>query len=107
MKYLLLLAIRLYWKVPTKWHQRCIFRETCSHYVYRIASQQGFIAGIKALLLRNELCRSGYIVYRFQGRYYLKTANGTIFQEEDIALSELPPLNHHIIDIDNYIPSIQ
>ena len=104
MKYLLLLAIRIYWKVPTKWHNRCIFRETCSHYVYRIASQQGFLAGLRALRLRNELCRPGYVVYRSQGRYYLQTANGTVFTEEDIALTELPPHNQHILDLDNYSP---
>ena len=49
MKYLLLLAIRIYWKLPTRLHQRCIFRETCSHYVYRIASTQGLWAGIQAI----------------------------------------------------------
>ena len=91
MKYLLLLAIRIYWRIPTKLHQKCIFRETCSHYVYRIASNQGFLAGVAALRERNELCRPGYVVYRYQGHYYLKTANGTIVEEQDIAFSELPP----------------
>lgn len=102
MKYLLLLAIRIYWKIPTRWHQRCIFRETCSHYVYRIASQQGFRAGLAALRERNELCRPGYIVYCSQGHYYLKTAGGTVFEEKDIALTELPPYNKKILDFDNY-----
>lgn len=102
MKFLLLLAIRVYWKIPTKLHQRCIFRETCSHYVYRIASKQGFIAGIKALLERNELCRPGYVVYKSLGHYYMKTANGTIIEEKDIALSELPPINNNVLNLDNY-----
>ncbi len=106
MKYLLLLAIRIYWRIPTKLHQKCIFRETCSHYVYRIASNQGFLAGIAALRERNELCRPGYVVYRYQGHYYLKTANGTIVEEQDIAFSELPPRNKNIIDIDSYKPII-
>lgn len=106
MKYLLLLAIRIYWRIPTKLHQKCIFRETCSHYVYRIASNQGFLAGVAALRERNELCRPGYVVYRYQGHYYLKTANGTIVEEQDIAFSELPPRNKNIIDIDSYKPII-
>ena len=101
LKYLLLLAIRLYWRIPTKLHQRCIFRETCSHYVYRIASEQGFLAGIKAFKERTELCRSGYVIYKSLGRYYMKTANGTIFQEDEIALSQLPPNNCNILDLDN------
>lgn len=104
MKHLLLLAIRVYWKIPTKWHQKCIFRETCSHYVYRKASERGFKAGIAALRERNELCRPGYVVYLSQGHYYLKTANGTVFEEQEIALSELPPCNKHILDLDNYVP---
>ena len=106
MKYLLLLAIRIYWRIPTKLHQKCIFRETCSHYVYRIASNQGFLAGVAALRERNELCRPGYVVYRYQGHYYLKTANGTIVEDQDIAFSELPPRNKNIIDIDSYKPII-
>lgn len=102
MKYLLLLAIRIYWKIPLKMHQRCIFRETCSHYVYRITSEEGLWAGLRALRERNELCRPGYLVYRSQGRFFLKTANGKIIQEEDIALSELPPNNQSFLDLDNY-----
>ena len=105
MKHLLLLAIRIYWKIPTKWHQRCIFRETCSHYVYRIASERGFIAGLAALKERNELCRPGYVVYRSQGHYFLQTVNGTIIEEKDIAKSELTPNNKHILDLDNYTPN--
>ena len=107
MKYLLLLVIRIYWKIPTKWHDRCIFRETCSHYVYRIASQQGFLAGLRAFRLRRQLCRPGYVVYRSQGRYYLRTSNGTVFEEDDIALSELPPHNQHILDLDAYGTTLQ
>lgn len=101
MKYLLLLAIRIYWKLPTRLHQRCIFRETCSHYVYRIASTQGLWAGIQAIKLRFKLCRPGYVVYKSEGRYYLKTANGVIIEEEDIAPSELPPICNNILDLDD------
>ena len=102
MKHLLLLAIRIYWKLPTQLHQRCIFRESCSHYVYRIACTKGFWAGVQAMKLRYKLCRPGYVVYKSEGRYYLKTANGTIFEEEDIAPSELPPISNHILDLDDY-----
>ena len=102
MKSLLLLAIRIYWRIPTRLHTRCIFRETCSHYVYRIASEQGFLAGIRAFRERNRLCRPGYVVYRSQGHFYLKTATGAIIEEKDIALTELPPHNQHFLDLDNY-----
>lgn len=101
MKSLLLLAIRIYWRIPTKYHDKCIFRESCSHYVYRIAQQQGFRAGIRALLERNELCRPGYMVYKWEGRFYLKTAGGTLVREEEIAEKLLPPHSRRYLDFDD------
>ncbi len=94
-------AIRIYWRIPTKLHSKCIFRETCSHYVYRIAEQKGFIEGIKALRERNGLCRPGYLVYRFQGHFYLKTAGGQIFEEGEISHNILPPQSNQFMDFDN------
>ena len=104
MKYLLLLAIRIYWKIPTRLHQRCIFRESCSHYVYRLANEHGFFAGLKAYRERKALCRSGYVVYKSLGKYFLKTTNGCVFEEESIATKLLPPFNNNILDLDNYVP---
>lgn len=102
MRKLLLLAIRIYWKIPTRLHEKCIFRESCSHYVYRMAKEQGFRMGIKALRERNDLCRPGYVVYRSEGRYYMQTASGRLIDEKDIAMSELPPQNKNFIDLDQY-----
>jgi putative component of membrane protein insertase Oxa1/YidC/SpoIIIJ protein YidD len=64
MKYLLLLLIRLYWLLPKAWRRRCIFKCTCSHYVFQITRQYGFIAGIKALRKRYKQCRPGYNLYQ-------------------------------------------
>ena len=58
------------------------------------------MAGLRALRERNELCRSGYVVYQSGGKYYLRTANGTVIEEEEIAASELPPLNQNILNLD-------
>ena len=100
MRYLLMFAIRLYWKVPTKLHDKCIFKETCSHYVYRIAEHQGFVAAIKAFKERNKLCRPGYVVYKSMGKFFLKTANGEIFEEEYISPNLLPPYRNTFLDFD-------
>lgn len=100
MRYLLMFAIRIYWRIPTKLHQKCLFKETCSHYVYRIAKHQGFIAALAALKERNDLCRPGYIVYKSMGTYYLKTAGGKIFTEESISRHILPPHNNTYLDFD-------
>ena len=32
----------------------------------------------------------------------MKTANGTIIEEKDIALTELPPYNDKVLDLDNF-----
>lgn len=100
MRYLLMFAIRIYWRIPTKLHDKCLFKETCSHYVYRIARHQGFIAALKALRERNELCRPGYVVYKSNDEYYLQTAGGQVFTEEHISPNLLPPVGRLHIDFD-------
>lgn len=93
-------AIRVYWLIPTKLHDKCIFKESCSHYVYRVAKHQGFNAAMKALKERNELCRPGYIVYKSMGAFFLKTAGGKVFSEESISSNVLPPVCKSYIDFD-------
>lgn len=93
-------AIRIYWRIPTKLHNKCLFKETCSHYVYRIAKHQGFWEALKALKERNELCRPGYIVYKSMDAYYLKTAGGHIFTEDQISPNILPPMGKIHVDFD-------
>lgn len=100
MRYLLMFAIRIYWRIPTKLHNKCLFKDTCSHYVYRIAKHQGFKAALMALKERNELCRPGYVVYKSMGKFYLKTADGQVFSEECISPNILPPLSNSYLDFD-------
>jgi putative component of membrane protein insertase Oxa1/YidC/SpoIIIJ protein YidD len=63
MKYLILIVIRAYWiLIPSHRRKTCLFAESCSSYVYRIADKNGFIGGIKAFSNRYKLCRPGYRV---------------------------------------------
>lgn len=63
MRHLLLAVIRVYWIVwPRHLNRGCIYRETCSHHVYRVARELGFYAGLRALLHRVRTCRPGYTV---------------------------------------------
>lgn len=94
-------AIKAYWLIPGSFHDKCIFRESCSHYVYRITNEKGIKAGICALKERNKQCRPGYILYRYNGRIYLKTAEGEIYPEEQIALSLLRSSKEPLIDFDD------
>jgi uncharacterized protein len=57
--------IRLYWFCKSKNSQsKCIFRISCSHYVYEIAQKQGFLKGLKALRFRYQNCRFGFEIFR-------------------------------------------
>jgi putative component of membrane protein insertase Oxa1/YidC/SpoIIIJ protein YidD len=61
MKHLILLSIRLYWfSKPKNCKPKCIFRKSCSHYVYEITQEQGYLKGLKAFMFRYRNCR-GYI----------------------------------------------
>lgn len=85
MRFLLLWVIRMYWKLPLRCHDCCIFKESCSHYVYRITRQQGFLAGLQALKERVHECKPGYVLYQYDGKVYMKLSNGKLIDEELIA----------------------
>lgn len=64
MSVLLRLAIRLYWLLPESRRRRCLFRESCSRHVYRLAGEKGFRAALAAFRVRSRQCRPGYAFYR-------------------------------------------
>ncbi len=43
---------------------KCIFRKSCSHYVYEQALKGGFLKGLKAFCFRFANCRSGFELFR-------------------------------------------
>jgi putative component of membrane protein insertase Oxa1/YidC/SpoIIIJ protein YidD len=57
MKYILMAAIQLYWLMPKAARRKCIFKKTCSHYVYDAAKEKGIEAGLMALKQRYRQCR--------------------------------------------------
>lgn len=63
MKYLFLFIIRLYWLIPKRWRRHCIFKETCSSYIYSRTKTFGFFEGFKALKKRYRQCRTHYSLY--------------------------------------------
>lgn len=102
MKYLLLLIIRIYWiAVPPSGRKQCIFRESCSRYVWRITISEGFLAGIRAFRFRNRHCCPGYAIYKYKNHYELKTVNGLILKENEIDERLLTTDNPSLIDFDN------
>jgi len=58
---LILWVIKLYRRrVPPEKRRRCLFRESCSEHVERVAREYGGWAALKALLARARRCRPGY-----------------------------------------------
>ncbi|WP_052461015.1 membrane protein insertion efficiency factor YidD [Psychroserpens mesophilus] len=61
MKYILLVIIKSYWHlIPAKKRTLCIYKESCSHYVFDKTKTEGFSSGLRALWFRYQNCRPGY-----------------------------------------------
>ncbi|MHA7056771.1 membrane protein insertion efficiency factor YidD [Aquimarina sp. M1] len=85
MKILLLLIIRSYWVlIPKSKRKRCVFKKSCSHYVYDITKQKGLFTGIKALKFRFQHCRSGYHILEIEKTKVFVSANHKVFNQKEI-----------------------
>jgi putative component of membrane protein insertase Oxa1/YidC/SpoIIIJ protein YidD len=60
------LAIRSYRRLPHKWKRQCLFRESCSAYVLRVAEERGLVAAVRAFRARAAECRPG-VTFFFDG----------------------------------------
>jgi len=88
MKLILLFIIRIYWKfIPENKRRKCIFRQTCSNYVYEETKNKGLISGIKALIFRFKNCRPNYDIYvdYRTGKKLMRLKTGIIIDENQIA----------------------
>lgn len=65
MRNLLLFVIRMYWLLIPKHNRRkCIFRKSCSHFVYDTTHEKGLKEGLKAFRFRFENCRGGFEIFQ-------------------------------------------
>jgi hypothetical protein len=93
MKFAFLFIIRLYWKViPERKRRSCLFKETCSHYVYRHAVEGGFFEGVGALRQRIKKCRKGFQLYSSLSGFEIELADGSVIKEEEISSRLLEPV---------------
>jgi putative component of membrane protein insertase Oxa1/YidC/SpoIIIJ protein YidD len=84
--YIFLLLIRIYWYlVPPYYRRSCLFRESCSKFVYRNTEEKGFIAGISALRKRYYQCRPGYKLEKTASGWELTLVDGTTLKNEEIS----------------------
>lgn len=96
MKYVLLILIRIYWiTVPERNRRHCLFKESCSRFVYRITAAKGIKEGLLALNSRVHQCRPGYQLHKNEKQnsieLYLK--DGTIIKEDEMS-QNLRSLNY-------------
>ena len=93
MKFILTIIIQIYWKIwPAQYKRPCVFEESCSHHVYRVTSQNGLVAGIRALLRRFKLCRAGYTVVPSHAGVVVRLVDGTIITSDEASSAIIAPL---------------
>lgn len=77
---------------PEKKRRSCLFKETCSHYVYRHAAEGGFFEGASALRQRIKKCRKGYQLYSNLQGFEMELVDGSVIKEAEIAPRLLEPI---------------
>jgi len=88
MKYILLFIIKVYWKIiPELKRGKCIYRRSCSHYVFDTTMERGLIEGLKALNYRFRTCNQYFQLYKnpMTSRTEGILSNGDTLTENEIA----------------------
>lgn len=97
----LLWVIRSYWNlVPVHRRRECLFRVTCSQFVYKALLENGIREGWEALKTRNRRCRPGYQVLHSQGKFLVRFADGGEASEEEIAEHVLLPFRQNLNEME-------
>jgi putative component of membrane protein insertase Oxa1/YidC/SpoIIIJ protein YidD len=96
MKWLLIGLINLYRLLPDRFKRQCLFKETCSLLVTRVARESGFWRGLRALRTRVSQCRPGYLVYfnSESSGWDVRFTNGSVSNSSDVADFVLNPYRH-------------
>jgi len=85
MKFLLLWLIKGYWFfIPPKKRNKCLFKKSCSHYVFDITKEDGLLKGLKALNCRFKDCRPGYYIINDKDGKLLISARNKVFKANKI-----------------------
>lgn len=85
MKIILLFIIKIYWKfIPDSKRRVCLFKTSCSNYVYKNAKEKGLVAGLKALKFRIKNCNANYTIIKVKKKVILITGENIVFEESEI-----------------------
>jgi len=88
MTYIFLTLIKVYWfLIPASNRKKCIFKKSCSNYVFDKTKNGGFIAGLKAFKFRHQNCRNGFELFKnpITGETQMILPNMQVIGEEKIA----------------------
>ena len=88
MKIVLLEIIKLYWFLkPRNKSGKCIFRKSCSNYIYEITLNEGFKSGLKELRFRCSNCKHGFELFEnpTNKEVFMILPNKDVINEKEIA----------------------
>ena len=90
MRIILLIVIKTYWfLIPNSKRRKCLFKTSCSNYVYNKTKSEGLVSGIIALKFRVENCNNRYNVIEINSEKLLISSNQLLFKEKEINQSIL------------------
>lgn len=87
MKWALLIPIKIYWfLIPETRRRICLYKESCSKYVYRNTNANGIIFGLKCLLHRVKRCNSQHeiIFLPEENTHIIRLKTGEFLQNGEI-----------------------
>jgi len=84
-RYIILLAIRCYWLIPERKRRKCIFRKSCSTFVYEESKGKGTRAGWKALRQRFRQCNGKYNTFHTpDGKGWVLLADHSVVELDEL-----------------------
>jgi putative component of membrane protein insertase Oxa1/YidC/SpoIIIJ protein YidD len=108
MKWFLLVAIYLYKRLPVRFKRQCLFEETCSTIVARVARESGLRPALRALRTRISLCQPGYLVYYDNDtkEWRVRFANGSTSKTNSGQLADLVLSPYRHLSVHTRPPSV-
>lgn len=88
MKHLILFVIKMYWKlIPPSRRKKCVFKKSCSNYVFDITQKEGFVKGLKAFQFRYKNCRGNIQIFKnpINNKIQMILPSHIIIEQEEIA----------------------
>ena len=89
MKYILLFIIRVYWEIiPPEKRSKCIYKKSCSHYVFDQTKNGRLLDGLRALNYRIKTCNPYFQLYKnpMTSETEIILSNGDTLTEDKIAV---------------------